>query len=109
MCNSKIKSELVEELSQQYFIIEGIVTDLLTHETLENINQKIQPLIEKIAIGSAILGQLGTAVTTSFAASDKGIDVSVFAVEITDYQDKKHYFKECFPEIVFKVGDLVIW
>ncbi len=103
----KKKNELIQTLSKDFNIIEGKITDLLTHETLENINHKIQPTAGTIAVGSAILGQLGTAVTSNMVASDEGIDVTVFAVEVTDNNNVKHYFKGVFPEVIFKIGDQI--
>ncbi|KEC82641.1 putative type VI secretion system effector, partial [Acinetobacter sp. ETR1] len=51
--------------------------------------------------------QIGNAALASFAASDDGIEVSDFAIEITDENDQKHYFKGCFPVVMFKKGDMV--
>lgn len=99
--------QIIDELSKRLLIIEGKITDLLTRETLENTNENSQSATHAIAIGSAVLGQIGTAATTGFAASDEGIDVTVFAVEVTDNNNVKHYFKGCFPEVIFKIEDQV--
>ncbi|MEG0650684.1 MAG: putative type VI secretion system effector [Acinetobacter sp.] len=107
MKNSKRVNELIIEISEQYFIVEGQITDLITRETLENMNEKSQPKIGAIAIGSAILGQIGTATIANLAVSDEGIDVSIFALELTDIHGDKHYLKGCFPEVIFKNGDQV--
>lgn len=63
--------------------------------------------MEGIAVGSILVGQIGNAALTSLAASDEGIDVSKFALELTDITGGKHFFKGCFPEVVFKKGDQV--
>lgn len=95
--------QIIDELSKRLLIIEGKVTDILTRDTLENINQNSN----STAIGLAVLVQIGTAATTGFAGSDEGIDVTVFAVEVTDNNNVKHYFKGCFPEVIFKIEDQV--
>ncbi len=97
----------IEELTKELFIVEGEITDLLTRETLQNINEKYRPTASGVAVGSALLGQIGSASIANFAASDEGIDVSEFALELRDQDGVMHYFKGCFPEIVFKVGDQV--
>ncbi|TCM61916.1 hypothetical protein EC844_12670 [Acinetobacter calcoaceticus] len=35
------------------------------------------------------------------------IEVSDFALELTDTAGEKHYFKGCFPEVIFNIGDQV--
>ena len=100
-------NQMLEEFTAELFIVEGKITDLITRETLENINAKSQSTMEGIAAGSALLGQLGSAALAGIAASDDGIDVSEFAIELTDHAGVKHLFKGCFPEVVFKNGDQV--
>lgn len=97
----------VQNLAETFFIIEGEITDLLTRETMQNLNANIQSTTGAVAIGSALAGQIGNAALASFAASDEGIEVSDFALEITDQNNEKHYFTGCFPVVVFKKGDLV--
>ena len=97
--------QMIEELAERLFIIEGEVTDLLTSETMQNLNTNIQTGTGAIAVGSVLVGQIGNAALASFAASDEGIDVSDFALEITDKNNQKHYFKGCFPEVNFRIGD----
>ena len=77
-------NQILEEFIAELFIVEGEITDLITRQTLENLNAKGQS-----------------------HASDDGIDVSEFAIELTDTNGVKHLFKGCFPEVVFKKGDQV--
>ena len=100
-------NQMLEEFTAELFIVEGKITDLITRETLENINAKSQSTMEGIAAGSALLGQLGSAALAGIAASDDGVNVSEFAIELTDTNGVKHFFKGCFPEVVFKKGDQV--
>jgi len=100
-------NQILEEFTDQLFIVEGEITDLLSRATLENLNIKGQSHASAIAAGSALLGQLGSAALAGLAASDEGIDVSEFAIELTDYDGQKHYFRGCFPEVVFNKGDLI--
>ena len=100
-------NQILDEFTAELFIVEGEITDLITRETLENINAKSQSTMEGIAVGSILVGQIGNAALTSLAASDEGIDVSKFALELTDITGGKHFFKGCFPEVVFKKGDQV--
>ena len=97
----------IEELTEELFVVEGVITELLTRETLQNINQKYRSTASGIAMGSALLDQIGTASIANFAASDEGIDVSEFAIEVRDQEGVMHYFKGCFPEVIFKEGDQV--
>lgn len=97
----------VQNLAEMFFIIEGEITDLLTYETMQNLNANMQNTTGAVAIGSALAGQIGNAALANFAASDEGIDVSDFALEITDHNNAKYYFKGCFPVVVFKKGDRV--
>ncbi|WP_089603963.1 putative type VI secretion system effector [Acinetobacter piscicola] len=103
----KKTDQIIEELEARLFIVEGEVTDLLTRETMQNLNASTQPATGAIAVGSALAGQIGNAALASFAASDEGIEVSAFAVEITDKNNEKHIFKGCFPVVMFKKGDAV--
>ncbi|MCU4415752.1 hypothetical protein KTH91_01080 [Acinetobacter bereziniae] len=98
---------MIDELADRLFIVEGEVTDLLTSETMQNLNANIQTATGAIAVGSALVGQIGNAALASFAASDEGIEVSDFALELTDKNNQKHYFKGCFPVVIFKKGDMV--
>ena len=100
-------NQILEEFIAELFIIEGEITDLITRQTLENLNAKGQSHASAIAAGSALLGQLGSAALAGIAASDYGVDVSEFAIELTDHAGVKHLFKGCFPEVVFKKGDQV--
>ena len=104
----KKTDQMIDELAERLFIIEGEVTDLLTSETMQNLNTNIQTGTGAIAVGSALVGQIGNAALASFAASDEGIEVSDFALELTDKNNQKHYFKGCFPVVMFKKGDMVI-
>ena len=97
----------IEELTEELFIVEGVITGLLTRETLQNINQKYSSTASGIAVGSALLDQIVSASIANFAASDEGIDVSEFAIEVRDQEGVLHYFKGCFPEVIFKEGDQV--
>ena len=97
----------IEELTEELFIVEGVITGLLTRETLQNINQKYSSTASGIAVGSALLGQIGSASIANFAANDDGIDVSEFAIELRDQEGVLHYFKGCFPEVIFQEGDQV--
>ncbi|MFW1735579.1 putative type VI secretion system effector [Acinetobacter sp. ULE_I001] len=103
----KKTDRMIDELSNRLFIVEGEVTDLLTSETMQNLNTNIQTGTGAMAVGSALVGQIGTAALASFAASDEGIEVSDFALELTDKNNQKHYFKGCFPVVMFKKGDMV--
>ena len=104
----KKTDQMIDELSDRLFIVEGEVTDLLTsEETMQNLNANMQTGTGAIAVGSALVGQIGNAALASFAASDEGIEVSDFAVEINDQNNQKHYFKGCFPVVMFKKGDMV--
>ena len=103
----KKTDQMIDELAERLFIIEGEVTDLLTSETMQNLNASMQTATGAIAVGSVLVGQIGNAALASFAASDDGIEVSDFAIEITDENDQKHYFKGCFPVVMFKKGDMV--
>ncbi|BCX73771.1 hypothetical protein KTJ16_07800 [Acinetobacter bereziniae] len=103
----KKTDQVIDEFSKRLFIVEGEVTDLLTSETMQNLNISMQTGSGAMAVGSALVGQIGTAALASFAASDEGIEVSDFAVEITDHNNQKHYFKGCFPVVIFKKGDMV--
>ncbi|MDN5648312.1 MAG: hypothetical protein L0G93_08290, partial [Acinetobacter sp.] len=78
----KKTDQMIDELAERLFIIEGEVTDLLTSETMQNLNTNIQTGTGAIAVGSVLVGQIGNAALASFAASDEGIDVSDFALEI---------------------------
>ncbi|CAM9401416.1 hypothetical protein ACBE110449_21690 [Acinetobacter bereziniae] len=80
---------------------------MLTSETMQNLNANMQTGADAIAVGSALVGQIGNAALASFAASDEGIEVSDFAIEITESSNQKHYFTGCFPVVMFKKGDLV--
>ena len=102
----KKTDKIIEELEARLFIVEGEVTDLLTRETMQNLNASSQSATGAIAVGSALAGQIGNAALASFAASDEGIEVSDFAVEVTN-NGSKHYFVGCFPEVMFKKGDVV--
>jgi len=101
----KKTDRMIDELAERLFIIEGEVTDLLTSETMQNLNTSMQTGTGAMVVGSALVGQIGTAALASFAASDEGIEVSDFAIEITDNNNLKHYFKGCFPEVIFRIGD----
>ena len=101
----KKTDQMIDELAERLFIIEGEVTDLLTSETMQNLNINTQTASGAIAVGSALVGQIGNAALASFAASDEGIEVSDFALEVTDKNNQKHYFKGCFPEVNFRIGD----
>jgi hypothetical protein len=103
----KKTDKIIDELADRLFIVEGEVTDLLTSETMQNLNANMQTATGAIAVGSALVGQIGNAALASFAASDEGIEVSDFAVEITDQNNQKHYFKGCFPVVIFKKGNMV--
>ncbi|WP_336033473.1 putative type VI secretion system effector [Acinetobacter bereziniae] len=103
----KKTDKIIDELADRLFIVEGEVTDLLTRETMQNLNANMQTASGAIAVGSALVGQIGSAALASFAASDEGIEVSDFAIEITDHNNQKHYFKGCFPVVIFKKGDMV--
>jgi hypothetical protein len=103
----KKTDKIIDELAERLFIVEGEVTDLLTSETMQNLNANMQTATGAIAVGSALVGQIGNAALASFAASDEGIEVSDFAVEITDQNNQKHYFKGCFPVVIFKKGNMV--
>ncbi|WP_227560791.1 putative type VI secretion system effector [Acinetobacter bereziniae] len=103
----KKTDKIIDELADRLFIVEGEVTDLLTRETMQNLNANMQTGTGAIAVGSALVGQIGSAALASFAASDEGIEVSDFAIEITDQNNQKHYFKGCFPEVMFKKQDMV--
>ncbi|MCU4535619.1 hypothetical protein KTI96_00380 [Acinetobacter bereziniae] len=80
---------------------------MLTRETMQNLNANMQTGTGAVAVGSALVGQIGNAALASFAASDEGIEVSDFAIEVTDKSNQKHYFKGCFPVVIFKKGDMV--
>lgn len=103
----KKTDQIIDELAERLFIVEGEVTDLLTRETMQNLNANMQTGTGAIAVGSALVGQIGNAALASFAASDEGIEVSDFAVEITDNNNQKYYFTGCFPVVIFKKGDMV--
>ncbi|MCX5467129.1 putative type VI secretion system effector [Acinetobacter nematophilus] len=103
----KKTDQIIDELAERLFIVEGEVTDLLTSETMQNLNANMQTTTGAIAVGSALVGQIGNAALASFAASDEGIEVSDFAIEVTDKSNQKHYFKGCFPVVIFKKGDMV--
>jgi len=103
----KKTDQIIDEFSKRLFIVEGEVTDLLTSETMQNLNANMQAATGAIAVGSALVGQIGNAALASFAASDEGIEVSDFALEITDKNNQKHYFTGCFPVVMFKKRDMV--
>ncbi|WP_392390435.1 putative type VI secretion system effector [Acinetobacter bereziniae] len=103
----KKTDKIIDELADRLFIVEGEVTDLLTRETMQNLNANMQTGTGAVAVGSALVGQIGNAALASFAASDEGIEVSDFAIEVTDKSNQKHYFKGCFPVVIFKKGDMV--
>lgn len=103
----KKTNQIIDELSNSFFIVEGEVTDLLTRETMQNLNVNMQSSTGAIAVGSALAGQIGNAALANFAVSDEGVEVSDFAIEITDKNNEKHYFRGCFPVVVFKKGDRV--
>ncbi|WP_286387424.1 putative type VI secretion system effector [Acinetobacter bereziniae] len=103
----KKTDKMIDELADRLFIVEGEVTDLLTSETMQNLNANMQTATGAIAVGSALVGQIGNAALASFAASDEGIEVSDFAIEVTDKSNQKQYFKGCFPVVIFKKGDMV--
>ncbi|MDR6541345.1 hypothetical protein ABIC56_001462 [Acinetobacter bereziniae] len=103
----KKTDKIIDELADRLFIVEGEVTDLLTSETMQNLNANMQTGTGAIAVGSALVGQIGNAALASFAASDEGIEVSDFAIEVTEKSNQKYYFKGCFPVVIFKKGDMV--
>ncbi|MCU4535620.1 hypothetical protein KTI96_00385 [Acinetobacter bereziniae] len=103
----KKTDKIIDELADRLFIVEGEITDLLTSETMQNLNASMQTATGAIAVGSALVGQIGNAALASFASSDEGIEVSDFAIEVTDHNNQKHYFTGCFPVVMFKKGDLV--
>ncbi len=103
----KKTDRMIDEFADRLFIVEGEITDLLTSETMQNLNASMQTATGAIAVGSALVGQIGSAALASFAASDEGIEVSDFAIEVTDKSNQKHYFKGCFPVVIFKKGDMV--
>lgn len=82
--SSKQTDQMIDELSQRLILVEGEITDLLTRETMQNLNESSQNATGAIAIGSALVGQIGNAALASFVTSDEGIEVSDFAIEITD-------------------------
>ncbi|WP_139851116.1 putative type VI secretion system effector [Acinetobacter pullicarnis] len=100
-------NQILEEFTAELFIVEGEITDLITRQILENLNAQGQSHASAIAAGSTLLGQLGSAALAGIAASDDGVDVSEFAIELTDHAGMTHLFKGCFPEVVFKKGDQV--
>ena len=59
--NSKKTNQIIDELASQLFIVEGEVSDLLTSETMQNLNESSQNATGAIAIGSALAGQIGRA------------------------------------------------
>ena len=103
----KKNNQIIDELAQRLFVVEGEITDLLTSETMQNLNFQMQNTTGAIAIGSVLAGQIGNAALANFAASDEGIEVSDFAVEIADQNKQKYYFTGCFPVVIFKKGDTV--
>ncbi|MCM8510486.1 hypothetical protein J0904_00030 [Acinetobacter bereziniae] len=70
----KKTDRMIDELADRLFIVEGEVTDLLTSETMQNLNASKQTATGAIAVGSALVGQIGSAALASFASSDEGID-----------------------------------
>ena len=70
----KKTDKIIDELAERLFIVEGEVTDLLTSETMQNLNANMQTATGVIAVGSALVGQIGSAALASFASSDEGID-----------------------------------
>lgn len=103
----KKTDQVIDELAVRLFTVEGEVTDLLTSETMQNLNANMHAATGAIAVGSALVGQIGNAALASFATSDEGIEVSDFAIEVTDNSNQKHYFKGCFPVVIFKKSDMV--
>ena len=47
-------NKLLEEFIAELFIVEGEITDLITRQTLENLNAKGQSHASAIAAGSAL-------------------------------------------------------
>jgi hypothetical protein len=103
----KKTDKIIDELADRLFIVEGEVTYLLTSKTMQNLNANMQTTTGAIAVGSALVGQIGSVALASFAASDEGIEVSDFAIEVTDKNAQKHYFTGCFPVVMFKKQDMV--
>jgi hypothetical protein len=103
----KKTDKMIDELADRLFIVEGEDTDLLTSKTMQNLNANMQTTTGAIAVGSALVGQIGSVALASFAASDEGIEVSDFAIEVTDKNAQKHYFTGCFPVVMFKKQDMV--
>ena len=89
-------NQILEEFIAELFIVEGEITDLITRQTLENLNAKGQSHASAIAVGSTLLGQLGSAALVGIAASDDGVNVSEFAIELTDTNGVKHFLKVAF-------------
>ena len=57
----KKTNQIIDELASQLFSVEGEVTDLLTSETMQNLNAGSQNATGAIAVGSALAGQIGRA------------------------------------------------
>ena len=57
----KKTDRMIDELADRLFIVEGEVTDLLTSETMQNLNSNMQTGTGAMAVGSALVGQIGIA------------------------------------------------
>ncbi|MCU4540936.1 hypothetical protein KTJ16_07085 [Acinetobacter bereziniae] len=103
----KKTDRMIDELADRLFIVEGEITDLLTSETMQNLNANMQTATGVTTVDSALIRQIGTATLVSFATSDEYIEDSDFALELTDKNNQQYYFVGCFPEVIFKTGDTV--
>lgn len=99
------KNQYIKNLTDQLFIVEGVITDILTSDTVQNLNQSYQKNAGITSVSSALLDHMGGAAVGAITASSDGIDVTVFAIEVEDNLGIKHFFKGCFPEVVFEKGE----
>lgn len=103
----KAKSNrLVKELTAALFIVEGEITDLILYDLIES-SSKNTASISTDVISSALAKHTGRVSLDEFSAYSKAFNIRVFAVELRDHQDKLHYFKGCFPEVIYKIGDQI--
>lgn len=103
---TKKTDRLIKELTATLFIVEGEITDLIVYDLIES-SSKNTTSISTDVISSALAKHTGRVSLDEFSAYSKAFNIRVFAIELRDHQDKLHYFKGCFPEVIYKIGDKI--
>lgn len=97
---------LVEELTAELFIVEGEITDLIVYDLIES-SSKNTTSISTNVISSALAKHTARVSLDEFSAYSKAFNIRIFTIELRDYEGGLHYFKGCFPEVIFKIGDQI--